>query len=633
MLWTSLRLYRGSVRQQRAIVWNNMSCQGGPVAAFFLVALALCAPVVAQDSDGDGIPDGSDNCPLDANPQQEDTDSDGKGDACDPPDPDTDGDGLTDNLDNCPFTSNANQTNSDGDSPGDACDVCPFVDNESQADSDGDNIGNDCDNCPGVSNAGQADQDLDGIGDACDTGEGVVVINEVLYDQQSGGQEFVELYVVQGPVDLAGWTLEDQDEQTLSLSSFPCSSLIVDSGDLIVLWQGSGTSDCTGSVREIFVNVGTFLQRTGDDLVLRNDSGECEDFVQFEAGPQVGARPADCAWSGTNPSNDDVGGVSISRFDGSPFLDTDSGQDWERSGKTDTSGPASPGQLNGGSNNGGNDLDRDTVDDGVDNCPTVPNPTQTNSDGDSHGDACDVCPSDDDENQLDTDGDNVGNACDNCPSVSNPSQIDTDGDGTGDACETGEDSDGDGVPDATDNCPDVSNSGQTDLDNDGLGDPCDGDVDGDGVLNTTDNCPTLPNPGQDDDDLNGVGDVCDEDVDGDGVPNTADNCPTLRNPGQDDDNLNGVGDLCEWGGLAFIRGDANRDNRVDLGDPVRLLGFLFRGDSIFCRQSADANGDGGLDLADPVWMLNYLFRNGPPPPRPFPNPGFASNPGSLTCDA
>ena len=47
------------------------------------------------DSDGDGVPDTSDNCPLVANPSQVDADGDGTGDACDPDD-DNDSLGLGD---------------------------------------------------------------------------------------------------------------------------------------------------------------------------------------------------------------------------------------------------------------------------------------------------------------------------------------------------------------------------------------------------------------------------------------------------------------------------------------------------------------------------------------------------------
>ncbi len=58
------------------------------------------------------------------------------------------------------------------------------------------------------------------------------------------------------------------------------------------------------------------------------------------------------------------------------------------------------------------DIDSDTIPDNIDNCPTVPNPTQ-----------------------IDSDADGIGDACDNCPLVPNPTQIDSDADGIGDACD------------------------------------------------------------------------------------------------------------------------------------------------------------------------------------------------------
>lgn len=84
---------------------------------------------VGPDTDGDGVPDGFDNCPTvwnpadmkydRDNPAQTDTDGDGVGDACDP---DLDGDGAPNEVDNCPWTPNPLQTDSDMDGRGDACD-------------------------------------------------------------------------------------------------------------------------------------------------------------------------------------------------------------------------------------------------------------------------------------------------------------------------------------------------------------------------------------------------------------------------------------------------------------------------------------------------------------------------------
>lgn len=103
------------------------------------------------DTDSDGVPDTSDNCPSVSNVNQANFDGDLQGDVCDPdddndgiadvsentgcqfdpdlqcgvvvPPADTDGDGVADTTDNCPSVANPNQANFDGDSQGDLCDT------------------------------------------------------------------------------------------------------------------------------------------------------------------------------------------------------------------------------------------------------------------------------------------------------------------------------------------------------------------------------------------------------------------------------------------------------------------------------------------------------------------------------
>src|SRR5205807_6257047 len=80
---------------------------------------------------------------------------------------DTDGDGVPDASDNCPSTPNPDQADSDGDGVGDVCDNCKTKPNPRQEDKDGDGVGDACDNCPAAFNPDQRDTNGDGVGDAC----------------------------------------------------------------------------------------------------------------------------------------------------------------------------------------------------------------------------------------------------------------------------------------------------------------------------------------------------------------------------------------------------------------------------------------------------------------------------------
>jgi Ca2+-binding RTX toxin-like protein len=92
-----------------------------PMLAGSRALIAEYLPVAAPegDEDGDGVPDGLDNCPATPNPDQADGNLDGIGDACQSADQDEDG--IVDASDNCPTIYNPEQTDTNGDGVGDAC--------------------------------------------------------------------------------------------------------------------------------------------------------------------------------------------------------------------------------------------------------------------------------------------------------------------------------------------------------------------------------------------------------------------------------------------------------------------------------------------------------------------------------
>jgi len=83
---------------------------------------------------------------------------------------------------------------------------------------------------------------------------------------------------------------------------------------------------------------------------------------------------------------------------------------------------------------------------------------------------------------------------------------------------------------------------------------------------------------------------------------------------------------------AFLRGDSNRDGKVQLSDAVHILGYLFLGsEAPACLDAADTTDDGKIDLTDAVYVLGHLFLGGPAPLEPFPKAGTDPTPDSLSC--
>ena len=114
-----------------------------------------------------------------------------------------------------------------------------------------------------------------------------------------------------------------------------------------------------------------------------------------------------------------------------------------------------------------------------------------------------------------TDGDTIPAASDNCPTLPNQDQADSDHDGQGDACDP--DDDNDGVPDAQDSTPGTAGV-VVDNDHDGIPDDQDPDDDNDGLPDAFE-IAVGTNPKN-------------ADSDGDGVPDLTDNCALVKNPDQ-----------------------------------------------------------------------------------------------------
>ena len=320
-----------------------------------------------SDTDGDGVPDVPDNCPLIKNPDQKDTDGDKIGDACD----------------NCINISNFDQYNWDSDGVGDACDNCRSVSNLTQTDIDGDcsiytkpftsdpQCGDACDECPndpnkklaGICGCGvpETDSDHDSTPDCIDK-----------CPNDPGKTE--------PGVCGCGVPDTDKDNDGYLICKDTCPDIRNDQTDT----DSDGKGDYCDSCRDV-PNANQQQDTDGDGV-----GDVCDNCPNTPNGhyPITGV----CAYPGP-----DFGKVC------------QYGETCCMNIYCSTRGPCT---LNPSSTGNQEDADGDGIGDACDSCRDVPNANQQqDTDGDGVGDVCDNCPNVNNSNQNDHDGNGIGDLC------------------------------------------------------------------------------------------------------------------------------------------------------------------------------------------------------------------------------
>ncbi|MCH9663604.1 MAG: MSCRAMM family adhesin SdrC, partial [Gammaproteobacteria bacterium] len=178
---------------------------------------AQIASAAELDSDSDGIVNANDNCPLQANPRQDDDDADATGNACDAfaqqagESVDSDGDGTGDNAD----------TDDDNDGIADTDDAHPFdhdndgISDNRDADDDNDGVADTLDIFP-LNTAENTDFDNDGFGNSADPD-----------DDNDGVIDTLDAF----PLDACATTDTDADTRPDNLVPGCFSDKIIDTDD------------------------------------------------------------------------------------------------------------------------------------------------------------------------------------------------------------------------------------------------------------------------------------------------------------------------------------------------------------------------------------------------------------------